>query len=88
MYKKITSVAQKRGSDHIILKSSNETKALWKVINKESGRGFITIQTISLEPDSMSVTNMQHLPYKFNAYFVDSVDRLLNLNDDKQACSC
>jgi hypothetical protein len=33
----------------------------------------------------MLVTNPQHLSYQFNAYFMDSVDRILNLNkDDKQ----
>jgi hypothetical protein len=28
----------------------------------------------------MSVTNPQHISYQFNAYFVDNVDRMLNLN--------
>jgi hypothetical protein len=83
---KIISVAQKRANDHIILKSSNQTKVSWKIINKEPEKRYMTNQNISLEIGSMSVTNPQHLSYQFNAYFVDSVDRMLNLNNDDSRC--
>jgi hypothetical protein len=39
-----------------------------------------TNENISLDIGSMSVTNPHHISYKFNAYFVDNVDRILYLN--------
>jgi hypothetical protein len=34
----------------------------------------------SVHIGSMSITNPQHISYQFNAYFVDNIDRMLNLN--------
>jgi hypothetical protein len=84
---KIISMGRKHANDRIIFKSSDQTEALLKIIKKESGNGYMTNQNTSLEIGSISVTSPQHLSYQFNAYFVDSVDRVLNLNnDDKQVC--
>jgi hypothetical protein len=69
-YNQILIVAKQRANDCIILNSSNQTKALWNVIKNETGKGFIQNQNISLQIDSMLVTNPQYVSHYFNDHFV------------------
>jgi hypothetical protein len=41
-----------------------------------------TNQNISLEMGSLLVTNPQYIPYQFNDFSVDHVDRMVNINKD------
>jgi hypothetical protein len=75
-------VAKKRANDHIILNSTNQIKALWNIIKNETGKGFIQNQNISLEIDSMLVTNPQYLSHHFNDHFVERVGKMFTpIND-------
>jgi hypothetical protein len=49
MYKKVISEAQKRENSRSISRSVNHTKALWQIINKDSGSYQRTNQNISLK---------------------------------------
>jgi hypothetical protein len=47
---------------------------------KESGNSFPEIEDISLELDSMLVTNPQDVSQEFNEFFVTSIDKRIHLN--------
>jgi hypothetical protein len=49
--------AKTRANDRIILNSRHQTKALRNIIKNETGKGFMQNQNISLEIDSLLVTN-------------------------------
>jgi hypothetical protein len=78
----VISEAQKRENDRIILRSTKLTNTLWQIIKKESGNCHKINQNISLEMGSLLVTNPQIIPYQFNVFFVDNLDRMINLNKD------
>jgi hypothetical protein len=80
IYRKVISVARQRENDRIIQRSINNSKTLWQIIKKESGNSFIEIENISLETDSVLVTNPQDISHQFNKFFVNSVDKLIYLN--------
>jgi hypothetical protein len=65
----VISEAQKK-NDRIISRSINHTKALWKIIKKESGNYQITNQNIYLKIASMIVINPQYTTHQFHAFFV------------------
>jgi hypothetical protein len=52
MYKKVLADARKRENDRFILKSTNCSKALWQIINKESGNA-LKINHKTFDVDSM-----------------------------------
>jgi hypothetical protein len=79
IYRKVISVARQRENDQIIQRSINNSKTLWQII-KESGNSFTEIENISLEIDSVLVTNPQDISHQFNEFFVNSVDKLIYLN--------
>jgi exonuclease III len=82
IYKKVISEARKR-DDRIILRSKNHTKTLWQIIKKEIGISQKTNPNISLEIDSILVSNPQHISHQFNTFFVENVDRMINVNKDQ-----
>jgi hypothetical protein len=87
IYKKVISEARIRENGRIISRSMNHTKASWQIINKESGNCHKTNRNISLEIGSKLVTNPQYISYQFNAFFVESVDRMINQKKDcKYGC--
>jgi hypothetical protein len=64
------------------LNSRNQTKALWNIIKNETGKGFIQNQKISLEIDSILVTNPQYLSHYFKDDFVEGVGKMVTpIND-------
>jgi hypothetical protein len=80
IYRKVISVACQRENYRIIQRSNNNSKTLWQVIKKESGNSLIAQNNISLEIDSVQVTNPQDISQQFNEFFVNSVDKLIYLN--------
>jgi hypothetical protein len=67
----------------IILRSKNHTKTLWQVIKKEVGNNQKANPNISLEIDSISVSNPQYISHQFNSFFIENVDRMINVNKDQ-----
>jgi hypothetical protein len=82
IYRKVISVACQRENDRIIQRSDKNSKTLWLIIKKESGNSFIDIEHISLKMDSMLVANPQDVSQQFNEFFVNSVVKLIYLNEN------
>jgi hypothetical protein len=82
IYKNVISVARQRGNDRIIQRSVKNPKPLWQIIKKDSGNSSTETENISLNMDSMSVTNPQAVSQQSNEFFVNSVDKLIYPNNN------
>jgi hypothetical protein len=71
--------AHKREYDRFILRATNRSKALWQIIKRESGNGH-KINPNTFEAGTMSISNPEFIPYKFNSFFVEVAGKMLNQN--------
>ena len=69
---------KKRENYRYILSSKNKTKAVWQVINQETGNCPHNDCSILLWNFTELVTDCQIVSKRFNSFFVDTVDDLLN----------
>jgi acetylglutamate synthase len=72
---------KKRGNDKFILTSTNPTKVMWQLINKEIENFNKINHNIVLKKGSKIITNPQYIAEQFNAFFVDSVENLVVPNN-------
>ncbi|PNF39982.1 hypothetical protein B7P43_G15963 [Cryptotermes secundus] len=90
IYKNVLADARKKENDRFIQKSTNRSKALWQIINFESGKAF-KINYKTSDVDSMTDLDPLLTPGHFNSFFVEIAGKMVNqLNDQKpkydQAC--
>ena len=81
--KKIIREVRKRENDRYIESASNKSRAIWKIINKESGKmrddDYDTQLTTGKEP----VSNQTDITEKLNEFFTNSVVELVKQNTKK-----
>jgi hypothetical protein len=81
IYKQVISDAKIGYNDKFILTSTNPTKAMWQLINMETGNFSKINHKIVLKKGAKIVTKPQHTAEQFDAFFVDSVENLVVLNN-------
>jgi len=84
IYGKVTKEAKKkkerereREADRLILSAKNKNKALWKIINGETGNSQQRPDIILNTGDKI-ITNPLTITEKFNIYFTDVIEDLLS----------
>jgi hypothetical protein len=68
-------------NDKFILSSKNKTKGIWQVINKEIGNLPHNNYNMQLQNNTELITDPRIISEKFNSYFIDTVNDLLNKNN-------
>jgi len=66
-----------RENDKYILHANHKSKAVWQIINKETGRTFSNKQDIKIIWNSEEITNPKNVAELFNSYFVKISEELL-----------
>ena len=78
IYKHLVKEAKKRYNEKFILSSKNKTKGIWQVINRETGNFPHNNYNMQLQNSNEIITDPQLISEKFNSYFIDTVNGLLN----------
>jgi len=78
IYKHLVKEAKKRYNEKFILSSKNKTKGIWQVINREAGNFPHNNYNMQLQNSTEIITDPQLISEKFNSYFIDTVNDLLN----------
>ena len=68
---------QKRKADRYVLSSRNKNKALWKLINRESGKAQQTCNIV-INIGDKTITNPQIVSDRFNIFFTEVIEDLLS----------
>jgi hypothetical protein len=83
IHKTVIREAKRRENDKYILHSNNKSKAVWQIINKETGRTFSNKQDIKIIWNSEEITNLKNVAELFNSYFVNISEELLKKNGNR-----
>ena len=73
--RKVLIEVRRKESDRYVLASKNESKALWKLIKKESGKTQQN-QNIIIKQGHNYINNPRLIAVSFNRYFIDIVEKL------------
>jgi hypothetical protein len=65
-----------RENDKYILHANHKSKAVWQIINKETGRTSSNKQDIKIIWNSEEITNPENVAELFNSYFVKITEEL------------
>jgi len=76
IFRKVLIEARRKESNRYVLASKNKSKALWKLINKESGKTQQN-QNTTIRKGHNFITNPRMIAESFNRYFIDIVENLL-----------
>jgi len=80
IYKRVISEANRRENDKYLLHANHKSKAVWQIINKETGRTSSNKQDIKITWNSEEITNTENVDELFNSYFVNISEELLEKN--------
>jgi hypothetical protein len=80
IYTNLIKEAKKLENDNFILSSKNKSKGIWQVINKEIGNLTHKNYNIQLQNNTELITDPNQISEKFNSYFIDTVNDLVNKN--------
>jgi len=75
--------AKRRENDKYILHANHKSKAVWQIINKETGRSSSNKQDIKIIWNSEEITNPEKVAELFNSYFVKISEELLKKNGNR-----
>jgi len=64
------------------LRAKTKTKAMWQIINTESGNSTHHDYKIDLRNGNEFISNLQNVLDRLNSFYVETVDNLLNLNNN------
>ena len=84
VYKRVIREAKRRENDNYIMRAKNKSKAIWQVIQKETGRTSSQKQDIKIVRNSEEITNPYQLSELFNSYFCEISEELLKGNGGKK----
>jgi hypothetical protein len=79
IYKRVI-IEAKRENDRFILSAHNKTKAIWQIINKETGSSLQCDHIISLKNGKEVISNPQKVADMLNSFFTECVVDLLARN--------
>jgi len=77
LYKRVIREAKRRDNDNYILHAQNKSKAIWRVIHKETGKTSPQDQDIIIVKNSEEVSNPGKVAELFNSYFCEISKELL-----------
>ncbi|PNF20311.1 hypothetical protein B7P43_G13693 [Cryptotermes secundus] len=80
IYKSVITEAKRRENDRFMLRSHNKTKAIWQIINKETGSFRQGDYITSLKNGSEETSNQQKIADMLNSFFIESTEDLLANN--------
>jgi hypothetical protein len=80
IFRKVAKEAQKKEVDRYVLSAKNKNKAMWKLINKESGNTQ-QICNIIINDGGEIITNLQIVSDKFNIFFTELIEDLSSQNN-------
>ena len=76
IFRRLIKEAKKKEADRYVLSSNNKNNALWKLLNKESGK-FQQTSNIIIKSGDKIISNPQIVSDSFNIFFTDIIDYLL-----------
>jgi predicted outer membrane repeat protein len=82
IYKRVIREAKKMENDRYILNANNRNKAVWQIINKETGKTPFNIKEIKLNWGSNEITHPKEVAELFNSHFIRTVEELVKRNND------
>ncbi|PNF17939.1 hypothetical protein B7P43_G18419 [Cryptotermes secundus] len=80
IYKSVITEAKRKENDRFMLRSHNKTKAIWQIINKETGSFRQGDYITSLKNGSEETSNQQKIADMLNSFFIESIEDLLANN--------
>jgi hypothetical protein len=85
VYKRVIREEKKRKkkNDKYIQHANHKSKAVWQIINKETGRTFSNKQDIKIIWNSEEITNPENEAELFNSYFYKISEELLKKNRNR-----
>jgi hypothetical protein len=76
VFRKVLNEARRKESDRYVMAAKNKSKALWNLINKESGKSQQN-QNIMIKQGQDLITNPRMVAASFNRYFTEVVENLV-----------
>jgi hypothetical protein len=83
VYKRVIREAKRRENDKYIQHVNHKSKAVWQIINKETGRTSSNKQDIKIIWNSEEITNPENVAELFNSYFYQISEELLKKNGNR-----
>jgi len=84
LYKRVIRDAKRRDNDNYILQAQNKSKAIWRVIHKETGKTSPQDQDIIIVKNSEEVSYPGKVAELFNSYFCEISKQLLKEEGKKR----
>ena len=84
LYKRVIREAKRRDNDNHILHAQNKSKAIWRVIHKETGKTPPQDQDIIIVKNSEEVSSPGKVAELFNSYFCEISKVLLKEEGKKR----
>jgi hypothetical protein len=83
IYNRVIREAKRRENDKYILHVKNGSRAVWWIINKETGKASLNKQDIKIIRNSEEIKNPESLAELFKSYFCTISEELLKNNGNK-----
>jgi hypothetical protein len=80
IYKRVLKEAQRRENDRLLLKATNKSKTIWKIIKNEIGKPTNYIQDITLDTQFDGITDLHKIADLFDTFFCETPTKLLRNN--------
>jgi hypothetical protein len=80
IFRKVVKEAKKKEVDRYVLSAKNKNKALWKLINKESGNSQQNCNIVINDGENI-ITCPQIVSDRFNTFFTEVGEKLLSQNN-------
>ena len=79
IYKRVTQGRKRRANDKYILHAKHKSKAIWQIINKETGKTPSNKTDIIIHWNSEEITHLENVAELFNTYFSKILEELLKM---------
>jgi hypothetical protein len=80
IYKRVLKEAKRRENDRLLLKATNKSKTIWKIIKSEIGKPNNYVQGITLNIQSEETEDLHKIAELFNMFFCEIPIELLRDN--------
>jgi hypothetical protein len=80
IYKTVFRGAKRRANNKYILHAKHKSKAIWQIINKETGKNLSNKSDITINWNSEEITHPENVAELFNTYFSNISEELLKKN--------
>jgi hypothetical protein len=87
IYKRVLWEAKIRENDKYVTESTNRTKAMWRLINREVGKAPENEEKFELKIENKLITNPTEITGRLNTHFVSSVEKLVKQRINGNVCN-